>query len=163
MKADAILNPVESERIVVACGYKYILQEMFLYRFREPLPFRREYYGNFWAIFTDDSGNWWLAGYTGCGYDGPSGPLVFDWDYLMPGSFIHDAGHWCIRLGILPESANDMIDKELAGVVRRGRASIPWFLGGEKTRALRALVVEKGTNLVNGKFNERFPTRIIPL
>lgn len=157
-----LLDPVESTKITVACGYKYILQEQFFYRIREPLPFRKEYFGNFWAIYTHRN-DWWCTGYTGCGYDGPSGPLVFDWDYLMPGSFVHDVGHWCIRLGILPESANDMIDKELAGMVRRGKAKIPWFIGGERTRPSRAFIVEKGTNLVNGHFNEPLKIRSIPV
>lgn len=158
-------DPAESTRIVVACGYKYILQEMFLYRFREPLPFRREYFGKFWAIFKDAAGNWWLAGYTGCGYDGPSGPLVFDHDYLMPGSFVHDGGHWCIRLGILPDdkATNDLLDKELGGIIARGTAKIPFYIGGEWFRPFHAWKVEKATNLVNGKFNEPLRIRSIPV
>lgn len=156
------ITPEESTRIVVNCGFKYMLAEPFFYRFREDLGFLGEHTAEFWEVFQVGD-EWWCVGYTGCGYDGPSGPLVFDWDYLMPGSFVHDVGHWCLGLGVLPESSNDALDRELAGIVRRGQAKIPWFLGGEPSRPARAWVVERGTNLVNGKLGDRPPQRVIPV
>lgn len=155
------MAPIESTEIKFTSGWKYRLTEEFWYKWKNPLPFTRELRTPWYEILKID-GEWWLHCFVGFCYDGPSGPLVKDRDYLMVPAIPHDIGHWAIEIhGILPEWANDMLDREIGDCIRVGKEPIDWWIGGEPLRPFHAWKTEKGTNLVDGRFGDRKPVKTV--
>ena len=160
-----MVMPVQSSNIAITSGWKYRLQKELWYKWKNPLPFTKNLHARFYDILdfsADGHYNWWLHCRVDFSWDGPSGPLVKDRDYLMVPSIPHDVGHWAIEVhGILPESANDMLDKEIGDAVRQGNEAIDWWIGGEPSRPFHAWKTERGTNLVDGHLGDRKPVKII--
>lgn len=79
-----------------------------------------EYHGRWYSLVHREDG-WYIQAHTGCVWDLATGWI--DWQWLIEASLGHDILVWLIKRGAIPESANDLIDKELTLIARaRGTA-----------------------------------------
>lgn len=122
--------------------WKYKVAEPFAYKLQCQYTIKEDYHCPYFSITTDG----WLIIYDLYAWDGATWFPDFDW--IKTQSAIHDALHECIRLGIIPESENDLIDKELELAI----------MGNPATRRtkqavlkLRGWYIGKATNTVNEK------------
>lgn len=91
----------------------------------------------------------------GCCWDGAT--MFPDFLWILEGSLWHDILHWLIAKGVIPEDENDLIDAELAHIIR--------VLGGSTARgrlsgfllSVRAQYVRIATGLANEKKGNRIP------
>ena len=140
---------IPREPLYYTDGWKYITFSPFVHCFyNQDLPFLTEYDCQWYAI-RKINGLWYLYVKPGCGWDGAS--MYFDYRWIMYPSLVHDILHWLIAKGVLPEEANDLIDKELGDCIRYSKEPIKWIHGGNISRPLRASLVVAGTKLIDEK------------
>lgn len=118
--------------------WKYRVEEGFAYKLQGQYTIKQDYHTPYFSITTAG----WLLVYTLYGWDGATSFPDFDW--IKTPSAIHDALHAAIAAGIIPESENNLIDKELELAIE-GNPGKRWLL------QLRGWYVRKGTNTVNEK------------
>ena len=137
----------QREPLYYTDGWKYLTHRRLEHCFyNQNLPFIAPYECEWYAIVKRD-GLWWLIVFPGTGWDGAS--MYFDYSWIMYPSLVHDILHWLIAKGVLDESANDLIDKELGDCIRYSDEPIKWRHGGNISRPLRAALVVAGTSLVD--------------
>jgi hypothetical protein len=91
----------------------------------------------------------------GCVTDGATN--FPDTDWILEGSFWHDVLHWLIAQGVIPENENDLIDKELAHIIRLegGKKGGGWL--SKKLLKARSKYVELATHLSDEKKGSTIP------
>lgn len=96
-----------------------------------------------WYALEKRPSGWWIVAKVGCGWDGATWFPDFKW--TMQASLGHDILHWLIAKRIIPESENDLIDREMCHIIKdRGK-------GYERLLRFRAWYIKKGISLVNQK------------
>lgn len=130
----------------VAEGFAYKLQCQYSYL---KVPFSTPYF----AI----TATGWLLIFERYNWDGATKFPDFDW--IKTPSAIHDALHVAIQLGCIPESDNDLIDKELELAIEGNKTS-RW--AKHKLLQFRGWYVRKATNMVDEKPGELPPPVELP-
>lgn len=137
-------------------GYKYQLESNWKWKLQNDITVFTDYENDYYGITTDG----WLHAFKGCAWDGATGFPDFDW--IMEASLGHDILHWLIAKGVIPESDNGLIDRELEAIIEtRGR---PRFLPRWMSRRLmqfRGWYVRKATHLVDQKAGDEKKVRQI--
>ena len=143
-------------------GYKYQLECHWKWKLHHDFTIACDYENDYYGITTDG----WLHAFKGCAWDGATGFPDFDW--IMEASLGHDILHWLIAKGIIPESENDLIDRELESIIRayhRRRPETWWTRSTDKLQRrlamFRGWYVRKATNLVDQKRGQEKPVRVI--
>lgn len=115
-------------------GWKYRNHNGFAYKLQHDYGLAEDYESRFLLMTTD---NWLLVldGYSWNGAD-----CFPDFDWIKTPSLIHDALLELVAEGVLPESLNDQIDREIEAAIV-GNAGKRWLL------KLRGWYVKRGTNL----------------
>lgn len=134
-------------------GFKYQLEADWHWKLKGDFTIARNYHNRYYWVSTDGH----LGAFAGCAWDGAT--FFPDYRWILEGSLGHDLLHWLIAKGIIPESQNDLIDKELAEIIK-ARAPLPRLLPmpvAIKLLHARAWMVRKGTNLVNQKSGDVRP------
>lgn len=124
-------------------GWKYQVVEEITWELRCNFKPLMEHHTNYYELWHHD-GRWFITIYAGCCWDGPTWFPDFVW--MMLASLIHDVLHWLIAAGAISTNSNDLIDAELAGIVRMQK---------ERLSGLRAWYIEKATNRVDQKAGEQ--------
>lgn len=114
-----------------------------------PVRYCYPYEDDYFSITRDG----WLLIFKGFAWDGATKFPDFDW--IKTPSLIHDALHNAIALGIIPESQNDLIDKELELAIGANKGK-RWLLN------FRGWYVRKATNTVNEKAEGLRPAKQLP-
>jgi len=120
-------------------GWKYQVATRITWRLRcdfKPLKIHTTPY---YSLYNRD-GQWYITVFVGCCWDGPTWFPDFKWTMLA--SLIHDVLHWLLAAGAISTSSNDLIDAELAGIIRMDTAPFAGF---------RAWYMERATNTVDQK------------
>ena len=133
-------------------GYKYQLVRPWKWKVQSDLTilsdFRNRYY---WASAKRRE----IGAYVGCAWDGATWFPDFDW--IIEGSLGHDIFHWLIAKGIVPESDNPLIDRELAAIIRERGGDVPeWLIN------FRASYVRRATGFVDQKQGDEKPIITLP-
>jgi len=136
------------DKLHYQAGIKYLVARQWEWKLKGDFHPKSTFWCSWYALSRRADG-WYLVAHEGCGWDGATWFPDFGW--IMQASLGHDILHWLIARGIIPESENDLIDAELAAIVKE-RAKAP-KIGGETLLRLRAWYAEKGTNLVNQKLS----------
>lgn len=123
-------------------GYKYRVEEGLAYKLQIDYGLTQDAVTPWFTITADN----WLLVMPGYASDGATCFPDFDW-IKTPAIAVHDPLCQAIELGILPESMNDQIDRELQ------LAILAQPYGGLKHRLakLRGWYVRKATNLADSK------------
>ena len=124
----------------------YMLAEPAVHQIHTPLTILHDYENEWYAVRRDSRT---LVAKRFCGWDGATKFPDFNW--ILEGSLWHDILHWLIAKGVIPESENDLIDQELAYIIRK--------CGGPKARGrttdmllkARSKYVQIATGLANEK------------
>ena len=138
----------------------YTLRQALYYRLKNNFTITEEFHqkDGWYHLVQSPSGEWWLHLEKGFQWDGASGGYP-DWDFIMMPSAIHDTLHWLIAHGVIPESENNLIDKELQDAILGSRTKTP-------LKRFRAWYIRRATNIVKekrakGKFQEHKTTKVI--
>lgn len=113
----------------------------FAYRLNQKYTITEDHHCRYFSLMKDghllirESFNW----------DGAT--KFFDFKWILTPSAIHDALHQAIQYGWIPESENNLIDKELEQAIC-GNVGKKWLL------KIRGLYVRKATNWVDQKIGE---------
>ena len=137
-------------------GYKYQLESTVRWKLVNKFTIKKEFKSRYYSLRKID-GAWWLIIHAQAAWDGAT--MYPDCKWLMPASLIHDYLHHVIAKGIIPESQNDLIDAELAEVIKVTHYKKSWF--DKIMDRFRPWYVEKATNLVNEKVNPGKPVHTI--
>jgi len=117
------------------------------WRLRGKFKGLKEYKGRYYSLIQKADKKWYLKAYIGCAWDFATKFPDFKW--VKEPSLWHDILSWLIEQGCISEGQNDLIDAEMAHVIR---ANAKWDWLGK----LRAWYIEKGTNTYDSKAgNER--------
>lgn len=129
--------------------WKYKVEEGFAYKLQCKFSIKERYECPYFTVATDG----WLLIFNLYAWDGATKFPDFDW--IKTPSAIHDALHNLIAEGIIPESENDLIDKELELAIE-GNPGKRWLLN------LRGWYVRKGTNTVDEKAGTKSKIHELP-
>ncbi len=133
--------------------WKYRVAEPFAYRLNCKFSLTAPYSCPYFALTMDG----WLLIFEVYAWDGATKFPDFDW--IKTPSAIHDALHNAIAAGAIPESENDLIDKELELAIR-GNPAARWTK--QLLVKLRGWYVRKATNTVNEKKGAAPPVFTVP-
>lgn len=134
-------------------GYKYQLESDWKWKLQEDIEINYAFQGPYYAL-TEDG---WIHAFKGCAWDGATWFPDFDW--IMEGSLGHDILHWLIAHGAIPESQNDLIDKELENIIR-ARHGNNWFQ--RRLDKFRGWYVRRATGFVDQKAGLFKPVITLP-
>lgn len=131
---------------------KYMLAEPATWKLRGNITIRHDYENEFFSV---NAKTRVITAKRWCAWDGATKFPDFPW--ILEGSLWHDILHWLIARGVIPEEENNLIDEELAYIIRK--------LGGPKSRgAIKELLlkfrsgyVELATHLANEKVGATIP------
>jgi hypothetical protein len=118
-----------------SAGWKYRNHDGMAYKLQFDYGLPEDHNGRF-LILTSDN---WLLIMDGYSWNGANCFPDFDW--IKTPSLIHDALLELVAEGILPESLNDQIDREIEEAIS-GNKGKQWLL------KFRGWYVKRGTNLV---------------
>jgi len=118
--------------------WKYKVEQGFAYKLQCAYTIKQDYGTPYFTLTTTG----WLLVHTLYAWDGATKFPDFDW--IKTPSAIHDALHAAIAAGAIPESENDLIDKELELAIA-GNPGKRWLLKA------RGWYVRKATNAVDEK------------
>jgi hypothetical protein len=129
-----------------------MLAEPATHKLHENITIRHAYENEFFSV---DPETRVVTAKRWCAWDGATSFPDFKW--ILEGSLWHDILHWLIAKGVIPEEENDLIDKELAHIIKE--------LGGPSARgkikeillSFRARYVQLGTNTADEKVGSVIP------
>ena len=113
------------------------------YKLQHDYGLLEDYIGDWFIITTDN----WLLTLAGYASDGATSFPDFKW-LRTPAIAIHDPLCNAIELGVIPESFNDTIDRELEIAIEGNRAA-SWIK--RKMLGFRGWYIRKGTNTADSK------------
>lgn len=122
-------------------GWKYQTDQTIGFKLHNKFTIKPGGYKNQYYSISEDGV---LVAYRGCCWDGATWFPDFEW--MMIPSLIHDILHWLIAKGVIPESENDLIDKELVSWVAPNSNRL-------KVLAARRLI-KRATNLVDQRVGQ---------
>ena len=150
------MNPQRSTEIVYSPKLHIMRQEVY-HKFHNDLriAFPFEQRQGWYKVFKDDNGDWWL--YLKAGFQHNGADCFPDYEFMIFPSAVHDVALWLIDWGVIPESMNNMVDKELADCIIHSRTPMPWWKGGSnKTcRKFEAWKIKRATNIAKTKKGEQ--------
>ena len=135
----------------------HVLSQELWHRFHNNLgitePFKQK--DGWYEVLQDDSERWWLHLARGFRWNGAD--WFPDYEFMIYPSAVHDVGLWLIDHGIIPESYNNMVDKELEDCIINSVTPMPWWKGGssKRLRKFEARKIRRATNLARTKRGER--------
>ena len=106
----------------------------------------KAYKGRYYALIRKPDKKLFIRAYIGCAWNFANKFPDFKW--VLEPSLWHDIMHWLIAKGCISEDQNDLIDAEMAHVIR---ANAKWDWLGKA----RAWYIEKATNTVDQKEGEK--------
>lgn len=128
--------------MIITKGWKYRVEAPALFKLLTPLTLRASWESPWMAVNKESRLLLLKPGYAYNGAD-----CFPDFDWVMTAAAGHDGLLQLIALGIIPESENDLVDKEFSLWVRG-------FPGAQTLMALRSWYVRKGTNLAQTRLGE---------
>lgn len=146
---------IQSTEIIYGPKVHVLAQEIW-HRFHNNLgitePFKQK--DGWYEVLQDDFDRWWLHLVVGFMWNGAD--WFPDYEFMMFPSAIHDPCLWLIDHGIIPETYNNLVDKELEDCILKSKTHMPWWKGGSnKTlRKIEARKIRRATNLARTKQGE---------